>query len=532
MLTPRLSDERLVGIANWATARMARAENPVLAERILGLAGHRIQEPRARADVLMAGAEARLALGYVPRHLIAAYTAELACADELHKTGHRNAAAASAARALIVGFHRVVHLDSPMSPLVSSPGRFTAPLRRSRVLRIARAPRGRSEPAEAPPADRPVRLLFAHSGNANFLPPLLDRYRGRADVDVRVLNISADPTTGPLAKGMGRMLSCGIGIRPDYAAQADAALRPHLDWADIVFVDWCTAAAAFLSLVDPGTTRVVVRLHSFEVLSYWPHLVDFSRVDDLVFVSEHLRDLAVAALPRLSEPGAPPMHVIDNAVELDRFRLAKRPDARFTLGLVGAGQVAKDPRWALEVLRLLRRQDRRYRLHLIGSPMDPDGSPALGRYHKAFAAELAPLVPADAVRLTGQTDDVPAALTEVGTILSTSLRESWHLGLVEGAASGAVPVVRDWPFFSDPPSGARRMFPESWVVSTPAEAVARILAANVSAETWQETGRAASEHALSLWDWKTVGPSFDQLLLGRSARGGALGGRVLRGTDE
>jgi glycosyltransferase involved in cell wall biosynthesis len=512
VLTPQLSDERLVGLARWATNRMAHVKNPVLAERVLGVAGHRIQDSRTRADVLTEAAEARLGLGYVPRHLTQAYAAELACADEHHKAGRRKAAAASAAKALILAFHRVAHLDGLTSPLATEPTRFTAPLRRSRVLRALRAPRGRAAHAAAPPTDRPLRLLFVHSGNDNFLPVILDRYRERTDVETRVLDTATDPVTAPLAKGIGRMVACGIGVRSDYAEQAEQALRPHLDWADVVFVDWCTAAAAFLTLVDPGTSRVVVRLHSFEAFSYWPHLVDFSRVDDLVFVSEHLRDLALATLPRLREPGAPSTHVIDNAVDLTGFPLPKKPDVRFTLGLVGVGQVAKDPRWALEVLRILRQKDKRYRLRLVGAPMDPATGPALGRYQAAFTQELAPLVAAGAVHLSGQTDDVPAELTEIGLILSSSVRESWHLGLVEGAASGAVPVVRDWPFFADKLHGAHSLLPDAWVVSTPAEAAARILAVNESEDTWLKAGHEASEQAISTWDWATVGPLFDRLL--------------------
>ncbi|HWU07072.1 MAG TPA: hypothetical protein VN520_11925 [Streptomyces sp.] len=512
MQTPRLSDERLVGLARWATDRMAGVKNPALAERVLGVAGHRIRDPRARADALTEAAETRLRLGHLPRHLTQAYAAELECADEHHRAGRRKAAAASAAKALILAFHRVAHLDGLTSPLVTEPVRFTAPLRRSRVLRALRAPRGRSAPAAAPPADRPMRLLVVHSANDNFLPVILAHYREHPGVDVRVLNTAADPVTAPLAKGLGRMIACGIGIRSTYAEQTEEALRPHLDWADVVFVDWCTAAAAFLTLVDPGTARVVVRLHSYETFSYWPHLVDFSRVDDLVFVSEHLRDLAVATLPRLQEPGAPAAHVIDNAVDLTRFSLPKEPGARFTLGLIGVGQVAKDPRWALEVLRLLRRQDGRYRLRLVGEPMDPAVGPALGRYHTAFAAELAPLVAAGAVHLSGHTDDVSAELTEIGLVLSTSVRESWHLGLVEGAASGAVPVVRDWPFFAGRPHGARSLFPDAWVVSTPAEAAARILAVNASEDSWLKAGHEVSEQAVSTWDWSMVGPRFDALL--------------------
>ncbi|HEY9374434.1 MAG TPA: hypothetical protein VIU94_39250, partial [Streptomyces sp.] len=374
-------------------------------------------------------------------------------------------------------------------------------------------PRGRTGTPAAPPADRPQRLLFVHHDNDNFLRPVLERYAAHPDVEVRVLDTAADPVVGPLAKGVTRIVQRAMGGQVAYGKDVEAALRPHLDWADTVFIDWCGMGAALFTLVDPATTRIVVRLHSYEAFSLWPHIVDFSRVDDLVFVSEHLRDLCIAAVPRLKEKGAPRLHVVDNAVELAPFARPKQPDARFTLGLVGVGQVAKDPRWALEVLRLLREKDERYRLHLIGSPLDPGVSPAAARYHRAYARELRRLEAAGAVRHIGQTPDVPGALSEVGVILSSSVRESWHLGLVEGAASGAVPVVRDWPFFAAGPRGARALFPDSWVVPGPAEAAERVLSLTATEEGWRRAGREAAAHAMGAWDWTRVQGDFDRLLL-------------------
>ncbi|MFD1272607.1 glycosyltransferase [Streptomyces kaempferi] len=252
-----------------------------------------------------------------------------------------------------------------------------------------------------------------------------------------------------------------VGSQAAYGREVEQALRPHLDWADTVFVDWCSLGAAFVTLVDPGTTRVIVRLHSFEAFSYWPHIMDFSRVDDLVFVGAHVRDLTTAAVPRLLAEDAPRLSVIPNAMELFSYRRPKHPDARFTLGLVGIGQIAKDPRWAVEVLRLLRRHDDRYRLLLVGGDLNTESSPAVRLYHDRLERDLAKLEPSGAVRRVGQTDDVPGVLEEIGTILSTSVRESFHCALVEGAASGAVPVVRDWPFFADADNGARTLFPRS-----------------------------------------------------------------------
>jgi hypothetical protein len=75
-------------------------------------------------------------------------------------------------------------------------------------------------------------------------------------------------------------------------------------------------------------------------------------------------------------------------------------------------------------------------------------------------------------------------------------------------ASGALPVVRDWPFF---PGAARTLFPEEWVVDTPEQAAERILALTQDAETWRAETRAAARHVIEKWDWTVVRGDFERL---------------------
>ena len=286
-----------------------------------------------------------------------------------------------------------------------------------------------------------------------------------------------------------------------------------MQWADTIFIDWCVAAAVMFSMIDPGETRVIVRLHSFEAFAFWPHLVDFDRVDDLVFVSDHLRDLGLAVLPQLRSARTR-VHVLSNAMDLQRFVRPKPAHARFTLGLVGIGGVAKDPRWAIEVVRELRRTDPRYRLVLMGAEMNPEVSGSARAYAELLAEDIDAT---EAVVLAGQVDDVPAALTEIGVILSASVRESFHCALVEGAASGAIPVVRDWPFFAGRTHSARSLFPQHWVVDTPKEAAARILELTQDEDAWRTAGRDASVTATETWDWAVIHPGYEELVLGGAA---------------
>jgi glycosyltransferase involved in cell wall biosynthesis len=294
-----------------------------------------------------------------------------------------------------------------------------------------------------------------------------------------------------------------------------APLAEQLDWADVVWVEWCQRTAALVTMLDPGDARVVVRLHSHEAFTVFPHLLDLSRVDDVVFVAGHLRELVRQVLPGLEDTTR--THVVPNLLSLDRFSApgGKEADARFTLGVVGVDAVAKDPLWAVELLARLRGRDARYRLLLVGTPIgaaDATGGAGAQRYRAELDARLAQADVAGAVDEVGRVEDVPGVLRRIGVLVSSSTRESFHLAVVEGAASGAVPVVRDWPLLARY-GGPRALFPADWVASDLDAAAARVLQATATPEAFAAAGTGAREAALAAFDAPQVAPTYERLLL-------------------
>ena len=495
-----------------AALTLCAEEEPQAAERLAGDAAARIKAAEPRAELLGGVARWCLERGIGSSLVLPAYEALLQVADADFESGRHKDAAASFAAALRLFSHRVLHFDSLRSPLADDPVGFSAPLRVSRVAAAMRAPRGRSTTGSSSPGsstvERPARLLVATRINADFLGEIRKHFDDHPRFDMRFVDFQEVHELDRFAKNPERIVFQTLAGKPGIRRTTEEAFREHLDWADVVFVEWCTALAALLTQVDPSDTRVVVRMHSYEAFTLWPHLMDFSRVDDLVFVSDHLRDLAVAAIPGLQEEDAPSLHVIANAMELQRFVRPKRgDDTRFTLGVIGASKMVKDSRWAVEVVRQLRRYDERYRLVLVrGTLQDP--TPAAQTYAEALQCDLDELVPSGAVRVLGHTDDVPAVLQEIGVVLSSSVRESFHMGLVEAVASGALPVVRDWPFF---PGAARQLFPDEWVVDSPRRAAERILALASDADAWREAAGEAARYVLERWDWPIVRRGFEDL---------------------
>ncbi|MFF7200356.1 glycosyltransferase family 1 protein [Streptomyces sp. NPDC008141] len=497
---------------------MRWAGRPGGATLALTTAARRIENREIRTALLDEAVRTELNKGIAPRALDSTVQELLTQADGLYKAGDPAAAASALDRALVLGFHRVVHIDQLSSPLAADPTAFSAPVHASAVMRKIGEPRGRKTPAATPPSDRPLRLLVTTSANDNFLKLVLSHYEDHPGVEVRYLDLAATPAMKRISWAGRRMIENRLGGDALYAEQVEQLMRPHLDWADTVFLDWCVAPAVMLTTIDPGDTRIVVRLHSYEAFTRWPHLVDFSRIDDLVYVADHVQDLTTSLVPQLRGEAAPRTHMLHNAMDLSGFNREKPADARFNLGLIGISQVAKDPLWAIDVLERVRKQDERYRLLLVGGDMDRKTSRATKDYLAEFERVLAPLEESGAVVRLGPTDDVPGKLTEIGTILSSSVREGCHVGLMEGAASAAVPVVRDWPFYAGREHSARTLYPENWVVASPEEAARRILEATATEESWRNAGKLASEHALSVWDWPVVSRTFDELFLGeRSA---------------
>jgi glycosyltransferase involved in cell wall biosynthesis len=122
----------------------------------------------------------------------------------------------------------------------------------------------------------------------------------------------------------------------------------------------------------------------------------------------------------------------------------------------------------------------------------------------------------DGVVFVPFTDDLPEVLRDAGFVINASLRESFGVGLCEGAASAAVPVVRNWPVFAAY-GGARAVFPADWVVADVDEAVRRILEHSGDAVR-RTTGVAAGRHVVETFDWPVVAPTYRETLLGTSSQ--------------
>jgi glycosyltransferase involved in cell wall biosynthesis len=433
-------------------------------------------------------------------------------------------------------FHRELHAEVDWSPLADDPETFLAPLRASLTFRAVAAPAGAlheeataastnvvSAAATAPMAitrsesfarHDPHRLLVISDGNLHFAEGILRDLEAHAHVEIRRLMLRESGTRfgrRDTASMIVDRLGEAVGRDIPSPSEEDAAL---LGWPDTVLIDWCDNAAVWALLHVPRHVRLVVRLHSIEAFSHQPHMMDWSRVSDLVFVGAHVRDFMLRAVPTMAHAGR--VHVLPNEMRLAPFALPKRVGAERTVAMVGWGQKVKDPAWAIEVLARLRATDDRWRLMLIGRDFADSQTTSGARYRERFRERAQRDDVRDGMVFVPYTDDLSEVMRDAGFVMSASLRESFGVGLVECAASAAVPVVRNWPVYAAY-GGASAVFPADWVVADVDEAVQRVLEHSDDAVR-RRAGETARRHVVQTFDWPVVAPGYREILLGKSSQ--------------
>jgi glycosyltransferase involved in cell wall biosynthesis len=213
-------------------------------------------------------------------------------------------------------------------------------------------------------------------------------------------------------------------------------LAGAIDWADIVWLEWCWDHAVWAT--TSGVLRgrpCVVRLHSIEALQTdYPARMDWAQVDALVCVGDDIDALVHERFPATAAAGA--RLVVPNGIDLDHFRPGA-PDPR-RIAWVGHLEPKKNPMLMLQVMHALRRQNAGHSLHVAGAFTDL-------RTLRYLRAMMAALGLEDCVRFDGQVGDMAGWYADKGVLLSTTMYESFGLNIGEAMAVGAFPVVHAFP---------------------------------------------------------------------------------------
>lgn len=280
------------------------------------------------------------------------------------------------------------------------------------------------------------------------------------------------------------------------------------DDADVVFCEWCLPNAVWHTTQPQRQKPVVIRFHRQELYTEHPRRLNMAHVRRMIFVGEETRRAAIETFQWQAH--ADKLVVIPNYVDTAAFDLPKTPDASFNLGIAGVVPSMKRLDLALDVLEAVRHADPRFRLFIKGRrpqeyPWFRQGRQGETVYYTQLLARIADTPGLrDAVVFDGWGTDMGAWYQKIGAILSVSDYESFHLAVAEGAASGAIPIVRNW-------EGADEIYPSQWICRDVQEMAGRILAQARDPDIAAQRAQ-VRQHIQRTFDISHIEAQYDRIL--------------------
>ncbi|MET4059732.1 glycosyltransferase involved in cell wall biosynthesis/spore maturation protein CgeB [Arthrobacter sp. UYP6] len=291
--------------------------------------------------------------------------------------------------------------------------------------------------------------------------------------------------------------------------------RTLLAQADVIFCEWTLGNAAWYSKNKLSGQRLVTRLHLQEITTKYLAEVEKAAVDQFIFVGQHIANIAERDFGVPAEKST----VVPNYVPISNLQKPKDRHAQWNLGIVGTVPRRKRLDLALDALKTLRQRDDRYKLYVKGKsahdyPWMKDRPEEFAFYEEQDRRIASDPLLVGAVFFDGHGDDMSEWYRKIGTVLSVSDFESFHLTLADGAASGAVPVTLAW-------EGADQIYPVEWIHASVAELAHAILETTGDATQWREAGAAAARYAEETFDQRYVLPQLVALITESGTESGA-----------
>jgi len=250
--------------------------------------------------------------------------------------------------------------------------------------------------------------------------------------------------------------------------------------ADIIWLEWANELA--ISVTNHPTLLdnkyVICRLHSYEALADYPGKINWTKVDDLIFVSEHIKDIVLQSFPDINDK-VKRMHIVPNGVNLDNFPFKKRRP-EYNLAFVGNINFKKGPMLLLHAFRELVEVDNRYRLFIAGSFQDI-------RYNLYFSQMIKELGLEQNIQIDGWVENVSSWLEDKQYIICSSVLEGHPVSLMEAMACGIKPLIHNYV-------GAKYSYPDKYIWNSIPDFTSMVINDDYNSEEY----RSFIEHRYSL----------------------------------
>ena len=222
-------------------------------------------------------------------------------------------------------------------------------------------------------------------------------------------------------------------------------LPQYLKWADYAWFDWCDEQLVLASQIR-WQAKVMAQFRSYELFTDMPAKVNWSNVDCVMFVGDHVRQRAIVKFPSMKNTT---ILMNTDGIDLGKFTFRER-SAGFDVAWVGFLNLKKN----FPLLLQIAQDYPGYTFHVAGRYQDE----RLQTYVEHFIETRS----LGNVKFYGWVDDIDKFLDDKQYIISTSLWEGTHLSVLEGMAKGLKPLIYNWP-------GSENIYSREWLFNCPGD---------------------------------------------------------------
>jgi glycosyltransferase involved in cell wall biosynthesis len=198
--------------------------------------------------------------------------------------------------------------------------------------------------------------------------------------------------------------------------------------ADVYWFDFCDnnlIVATRENKEELKKKKVIARLHAIEYYMGFHNQIDWSCVDHLIFVSEHMK--------KMCNVQGVEQHVIGNGIDLDKLKFKERQKG-FVLGYAGNIVPTKGILIMFHYLRELLNYDHRYTLKMVG----------LSRFHGREGEYYEHYKKGLPITESGEVSNIDEWLDGIDYLWQPSLCESFSLIVGEAMAKGIKPLINNY----------------------------------------------------------------------------------------
>lgn len=291
---------------------------------------------------------------------------------------------------------------------------------------------------------------------------------GKGDLNMKIAFLCR-PGEESFIKDIASHVSKSHQVMTSFSGHPQEIMQ-SIAWADIIWQEWADQLAAEITnhptLLNNKT--LILRLHSYEVLHGMVPMINWNRVDHLIFVAKHVKDLAISQI--LDKGNLQKdfyTYVIPNGVDLEKYKFTKdslafdNPEEGSVitkapgrnLAYIGTITHKKGPMLMLQAFHQLLEDtymeeialDERlgpYHLHVAGEFVEP-------RFQHYWDYMVQEMDLTAHITLHGRVQNMAEWLKDKHFVVCTSPWESQNMSVMEAMATGCKPLVHNFPGAKD-----------------------------------------------------------------------------------